>query len=115
MILRATSASKPKGGTKYRIIEAATRLFAEHGRDAVPLRDIAIDADINGAAANYNFGSKELLIREIYRRLFVGLNEMRIKALNDTEVAAQGKKLEASQIIHNALLCANRMNPVRVS
>jgi AcrR family transcriptional regulator len=97
--MRAASDSEPKSGTKFRILETATRLFAEHGLDAVPLRDIATDAEVNGAAINYHFGTKDLLIREVYRRLFVELNKLRVKALDDCEVAAQGKKLEVSQII----------------
>lgn len=97
--MRATSSSDPKGGTKNRIIETATRLFAEHGLDAVPLRDIAIDAEVNGAAINYHFVSKERLIQEVYRRLFVGLNKLRLQALDDSEVAARDKKLEPRKIV----------------
>lgn len=98
--MRATSSSEAKGGTKDRILEAATRLFAERGLDAVSLRDIAVDANVNGAAINYHFGSKELLIREVYRRILSGVNKLRIQALDDCEVAARGKKLEPREIVH---------------
>jgi AcrR family transcriptional regulator len=94
------TATEPVGGTKHRILEVATRLFAEHGIDAVPLRDIAVEADVNSAAINYHFGSKEQLIREVYRRLFVVLNALRLKALDDCEVAAKGRPLEPEAIVH---------------
>jgi AcrR family transcriptional regulator len=94
-----TTASEPIGGTKHRILETATRLFAEHGIDAVPLRDIAIAADVNGASINYHFGSKEQLIREVYRRLFVVLNEQRLKALDDCEIAAKGHPIKPEAIV----------------
>ena len=95
----STTAKEPVGGTKHRIIEVATRLFAEHGIDAVPLRDIAVEADVNNAAINYHFGSKEQLVREVYRRLFVALNELRLKALDDCEVAAKGRPLKPETIV----------------
>jgi AcrR family transcriptional regulator len=95
----STTAREPVGGTKHRILEVATRLFAEHGIDAVPLRDIAVEADVNNAAINYHFGSKEQLVREVYQRLFVALNELRLKALDDCEVAAKGRALKPEMIV----------------
>lgn len=88
-----------KRGTKARIIEVATRLFAEHGLDAVSFRDIVVEAGVNLAAINYHFGSKELLIRDVYRRLFVVLNELRLKALDDCEVVALGRRLKPEDIV----------------
>jgi AcrR family transcriptional regulator len=98
-IVRASSAVEPEGGTKSRILETATRLFAEHGLDGVALRDIAIDAGVNNAAINYHFRSKELLIREVYRRLFAVLNDYRSRALDDCEVAARGKTLKPQEVV----------------
>ena len=97
--MRASSAGEPQGGTKSRILETATRLFAERGLDAVALRDIAIDAGVNNAAINYHFHSKDLLIREVYRRLFAVLNEHRSRALDDCEVAASGKTLQPQDVV----------------
>jgi AcrR family transcriptional regulator len=97
--MRAIPGPEPKSGTKFRILETATRLFAEHGLDAVPLRDIAVEAEVNGAAINYHFGSKNLLIREVYRRLFIGLNKLRLKALDDCEIAAKDQKIEVYEIV----------------
>lgn len=97
--MRATTASELKSGTKQRILEVATRLFAEHGLDAVPLRDIAIQAQVNGAAINYHFGTKELLIREVYRRLFGVLNERRLQALDDCEISAKKGRLRPDAVV----------------
>ena len=51
-------ASEVWGGTKHRIIEAATRLFAEHGIDGVRSATLPLDANVNNAAINYHFGSE---------------------------------------------------------
>ncbi len=52
-----------------RIERAATDLFAEHGFDAVGVRDIARAAKVPVSAINYYFGSKEALYRECTRKL----------------------------------------------
>src|ERR1043165_5591814 len=94
-----SKASGRVNGTKAKIIEVSRRLFSEHGLDAVPLRDIATEAGGHGAAINYHFGSKEQLIREIYRQLFEGLNKSRIEALDDYEASLNGKKAAPDQIV----------------
>jgi AcrR family transcriptional regulator len=85
--------------TKSRIFATATRLYAEFGLDAVPLRDIAREADVNGAAINYHFGSKEQLIREIFRRLLEDVNKLRLEALDECEADAAGKRLDPERVI----------------
>ncbi|MGD9922402.1 MAG: TetR/AcrR family transcriptional regulator [Pseudorhodoplanes sp.] len=86
-------------GTPLRIMESAMRLFAQSGLDAVSVREIALDANVNGAAINYHFGTKEQLIREIFRRLFGRVNELRTKALDDYETGAVVDPPEAEPII----------------
>lgn len=51
--------------TRGRLIEAATRLFAERGFRHVPVRDICAAAEANVAAVNYHFGGKMGLYREV--------------------------------------------------
>ena len=97
--MRAKASDRTKGGTKAKIIAVARRLFSEHGLDAVPLRDIATEAKVNGAAINYHFGTKEQLIREIYRQLFEGLNKSRIAALDEYKASLKGKKADPEQIV----------------
>ncbi|NWH09686.1 MAG: TetR family transcriptional regulator [Alphaproteobacteria bacterium] len=46
---------------RARILEAASRLFAERGFGETTVRDIIFRANVNIAAVNYYFGSKEAL------------------------------------------------------
>jgi len=64
----ATAPSDPST-TKQRILDAAERLFAEHGFDGVSLRQITAEAGVELALANYHFGPKtDLYIAAIQRR-----------------------------------------------
>ncbi len=51
--------------TAGRIVTAATRLFAEKGYDGVSIKEISESAEVNIAAVNYHFESKEKLFRHI--------------------------------------------------
>jgi TetR/AcrR family transcriptional regulator, regulator of cefoperazone and chloramphenicol sensitivity len=53
--------------TRIRILEAASSIFAEHGFAATTIRHICSKAQVNLAAVNYHFGSKEGLYRETIR------------------------------------------------
>src|SRR5665213_3587696 len=48
--------------TKTRILNAAEKLFGMNGFDATSLRDITAEAQVNLAAVNYHFQSKDSLI-----------------------------------------------------
>lgn len=85
--------------TRERILDAAERLFMAHGYEGTSMRMITGDADVNLAAVNYHFGSKEALIREVFRRRLVWLNRERIRALDMIEVEADGAPLKPSQIL----------------
>lgn len=64
----AGTASRPwrdREATTRRILEAATRLFAEHGYDHVTMRMIAQAADANVALVNRYFGTKANLFAEV--------------------------------------------------
>ncbi len=54
------------GETRQRIIDTSLRLFAEHGFKGVSVRDISAAAQVNVAAVNYHFGSKQGLYRTIF-------------------------------------------------
>ena len=51
--------------TRGRVLNAAARLFAEHGFATVTVRDICNKAGANVAAVNYHFGDKLGLYREV--------------------------------------------------
>jgi AcrR family transcriptional regulator len=90
---------EPEANAKARIFTVATSLFAQSGLDAVPLRDIAREAGVNGAAINYYFGTKDELIREIFRKLLGDVNRLRLEALDACETTAKGKKLDPEHVI----------------
>ena len=48
--------------TKAKILDTAEKLFGDKGFDATSLRDITTEAQVNLAAVNYHFHSKESLI-----------------------------------------------------
>ena len=67
--------------TKTRILDAAEKLFGENGFDATSLRDITAEADVNLAAVNYHFQSKDSLIDAVIARRVEPVNRKRIELL----------------------------------
>jgi len=67
--------------TRQRILDAAERLFSEHGINGVSLRAITAEAGANSAAANYHFGSKKRLLDAVFERHATGLAKGRAKLL----------------------------------
>ena len=70
--------------TKDRILGAAEELFAQHGFAGTSLRQVTSQADVNIAAVNYHFGSKENLVNEVFRRR---MDEMTAARLTQLECA----------------------------
>jgi AcrR family transcriptional regulator len=64
--------SRPEA-TRERLLAAAAELFAERGFRGATMRAIASRAGTNLAAANYHFGSKQKLYREVAFSLFAAL------------------------------------------
>jgi AcrR family transcriptional regulator len=85
--------------TRERILDAAERLFMAHGYDGTSMRQITGEAAVNLAAVNYHFGSKEALMKEVFRRRLGWLNEERMRVLDEMEAAAGGNALKPSQIV----------------
>lgn len=67
--------------TKDRILGAAEELFAQKGFAGASLRELTSRADVNIAAVNYHFGSKENLINEVFRRRVDGMSRQRLSML----------------------------------
>jgi AcrR family transcriptional regulator len=89
----------PARDTKTALIEAATILFADHGIDAVSVRDITKAAKANIGAITYYFGSKDELIKEVYRASISPRREMRLAALEEYERELNGRQPEAEGIL----------------
>jgi AcrR family transcriptional regulator len=84
----------PHFSTKERILSAAEELFARHGFQGASLRQVTAAANVNLAAVNYHFGSKDNLINEVFRRRLDELTERRLQAL-DAARARPDRTLEA--------------------
>ena len=65
---RRSRASVSEPSASERLLDAAERLFAEHGMSDVGLRAISTAANVNLASISYHFGSKEKLVEEVFRR-----------------------------------------------
>jgi AcrR family transcriptional regulator len=77
--------STPHFSTRQRILDSAEALFALHGFVGASLRQVTAAANVNLAAVNYHFGSKENLINEVFRRRLDVLNSERLRALAAAE------------------------------
>jgi AcrR family transcriptional regulator len=89
----------PASNARGDILDAAERLFVEYGYNGASMRQITREANVNLAAINYYFSSKEGLIREVLRRRLGLLNEERLRALDALEAQAGGQPLRPSQIV----------------
>ncbi|OLT11783.1 hypothetical protein BJF79_23480 [Actinomadura sp. CNU-125] len=56
-------------GTRERLLDAAERLYAERGVDAVSLREIVQEAGVrNATAVQYHFGDRAGMVRALFAR-----------------------------------------------
>jgi AcrR family transcriptional regulator len=83
--------------TRQQILDAAERLFALEGPEAVSIRAIAAEAKVNLGAVNYHFVSKERLFEELFKRLVVPINDQRLELLD--RLTANGRTPELSDVI----------------
>ena len=81
----------PSDRTRASILDAAERLYADHGFADVTLRDIVAAADVNLAAVNYHFGSKDELIAELFVSRSLATNRERLNELKAAEAAGGGR------------------------
>jgi len=62
--------------TRDRLLQAATRLFAESGYRGASVRDICNQAGANPGAVSYHFGGKRQLYRSVLRQAATALAEL---------------------------------------
>ncbi len=74
--------------TKERILDTAEALFAEHGFAGTSLRQVTGHADVNLAAVNYHFGSKDNLVTEVFRRRMDEMSRARLQQLQAAQAQA---------------------------
>ena len=68
---------RPSAARVAEIVDAATRLFAEHGYDGVGTRDIAAAAGLNISTVHHHVGSKQ----DLYERVLAAAHAMEAAAL----------------------------------
>jgi AcrR family transcriptional regulator len=85
--------------TKTRILDAAERLFARDGFAATSLRAITADANVNLAAVNYHFQSKDALVQAVIGRRLGPVNAQRLALLDGYEAEAGGAPLPLEKIL----------------
>ena len=90
----ARSVATTTFSTKDRILGAAEELFAQHGFAGTSLRQVTSRADVNIAAVNYHFGSKENLVNEVFRRRMDEMSAQRVARL-EAAMANDACDLEA--------------------
>jgi AcrR family transcriptional regulator len=71
--------------TRTAILNAAERLYADRGFGDVTLRDIVAAANVNLAAVNYHFGSKDELIAELFVTRSLATNRERLQRVKAAE------------------------------
>ena len=83
--------------TRGAILAAAERLYADRGFGDVTLRDIVAAADVNLAAVNYHFGSKDELIAELFVTRSLALNRQRLRELKAADAPVASHALGARE------------------
>lgn len=98
---RAPSIGEPRGvrATKEKILDAAEALFMTHGFEATSLRSITAAADVNLAAVNYHFRSKEELFQAVLTRRLDPMNQRRVDLLTRLEQAAAPNAVPCEKIL----------------
>ena len=81
----------PSDRTRSAILAAAERLYADRGFGDVTLRDIVAAAEVNLAAVNYHFGSKDELIAELFVTRSIATNRERLNELKAAEEEGGGR------------------------
>ncbi|MEM5437266.1 TetR/AcrR family transcriptional regulator [Paraburkholderia diazotrophica] len=107
MATRTTS--RQTGDTKSRILDAAETLFIESGYEAMSLRQITSKAEVNLAAVNYHFGSKEALMHAMLSRRLDRLNQERLKLLDRFD-ALLGPRLTCEHVLGAMFIPALRVS-----
>lgn len=92
--------------TKVRIIESATELFSQHGKNGVSTYDIAYAAGVNKALIFYHFGSKDELYRTVLKDLLSTFVETIRKKLDKVDPGLPA--IETFVRIHIGLLQENQ-------
>jgi AcrR family transcriptional regulator len=76
--------------TRGRLLDAAEKLFAESGVGGTSLRAITAEAGANLASIHYHFGSKDVLLVEVFSRRITPINDARLGQLEEAKADSPG-------------------------
>ena len=97
--------SRPLKGTPLALIEAAERLFGQHGIENVSLRQIRLEACAgNNSAISYHFSDREKLVRAIWQHRLPELDKARRQLLD--RIYELGMQQDAHMVLR-ALIMPN--------
>ena len=85
--------------TRNKILDAAERLFAEHGYTAVSMRSITAEAGVNVAAIHFHFASKEALFEAIFNRRVQPINAARLAGLRGAPGNGRDHDVELANVL----------------
>lgn len=88
-----------RADTKTLILDAAQRLFADHGYEATSLRSIIAAAGVNLASVHYHFKNKEALLMAVVERGIEPINQERIRMLLCAERDAGDSPVQVEDLI----------------
>jgi AcrR family transcriptional regulator len=80
------------------ILDSAEKLFAVHGRDAVTVRAIAKEAEVDPALVHYYFSDIDGVFRAVFTRKSEVINAIRNQAMDDY-LAEHGEALTAEGVL----------------
>lgn len=90
--------------TRDRILDEAEKLFADHGFDAVSVRQITAQANAHLAAVNYHFGGKQNLYLAVFRERWLPRSRRVVSKLEELEKRGNISLEEAVRTLAEAFL-----------
>ncbi|MGO9388522.1 MAG: TetR/AcrR family transcriptional regulator [Methanobacterium sp.] len=79
--------------SKYRILKAARKVFADKGYDGARVDEIAREAGINKAMLYYYFNSKENILREVIMNISLTYKEDENNQFNISDLMGEDKEI----------------------
>jgi AcrR family transcriptional regulator len=90
-------------GARAQLVDAAERLFAEHGIAGVSLREVGAAAgQRNNSAAQYHFGDKDGLVAAIFERRMTPIDRRRRAMLADRDGSISSLVRAVVEPLHRA-------------
>jgi len=94
-----------KAATQERILQAAGRLFLEHGYESTTVADVAREAGVSRATVFWHFSDKPSLFREAFARLLVPFHAALQRDLSHLEPR---KRLRERVALYDAFVTQRR-------